>query len=43
MSLGVDPSGVGGGGGRYMATAGRDGLVKVWDCRNWKGAVRTWE
>lgn len=42
MSLGVDPSGVGGGGGRYMATAGRDGVVKVWDCRNWKGAVRTW-
>lgn len=42
VSLGVDPSGVGGGGGRYMATAGRDGVVKVWDCRNWKGAVRSW-
>ncbi|KAJ7049455.1 BING4CT-domain-containing protein [Mycena amicta] len=29
-------------GGRYMATAGRDSTVKVWDCRNWKGAVREW-
>ncbi|TFK45254.1 BING4CT-domain-containing protein [Heliocybe sulcata] len=29
-------------GGRYMATAGKDGMVKVWDCRNWKGAVRSW-
>lgn len=38
MSLSVDPSA----GGRYMATAGRDGIVKVWDCRNWKGAVREW-
>ncbi|KAJ3805081.1 BING4CT-domain-containing protein [Lentinula lateritia] len=28
--------------GRYMATAGKDGSVKVWDCRNWKGAVREW-
>ncbi|KAI8970655.1 BING4CT-domain-containing protein [Trametes punicea] len=34
----VDPST----GGRYMATSGQDGMVKVWDCRNWKGAVRTW-
>jgi len=25
-----------------MATAGHDGIVKVWDCRNWKGAVRQW-
>lgn len=25
-----------------MATAGKDGTVKVWDCRNWKGAVRDW-
>jgi U3 small nucleolar RNA-associated protein 7 len=25
-----------------MATAGRDSVVKVWDCRNWKGAVREW-
>lgn len=25
-----------------MATAGKDGFVKVWDCRNWKGAVREW-
>ncbi|KAJ7198771.1 BING4CT-domain-containing protein [Mycena pura] len=37
-SVAVDPST----GGRYMATAGRDGVVKVWDCRNWKGAVREW-
>ena len=37
-SVSVDPST----GGRYMATAGQDGTVKVWDCRNWKGAVRTW-
>lgn len=29
-------------GGRYMATSGQDGAVKVWDCRNWKGAVRQW-
>lgn len=28
--------------GRYMATSGQDGAVKVWDCRNWKGAVRQW-
>jgi len=25
-----------------MASAGKDGCVKVWDCRNWKGAVREW-
>jgi len=25
-----------------MTTAGQDGTVKVWDCRNWKGAVRAW-
>ncbi|KAF9059514.1 WD40-repeat-containing domain protein [Rhodocollybia butyracea] len=37
-SVSVDPSE----GGRYMATAGKDGHVKVWDCRNWKGAVREW-
>ncbi|KAA1477842.1 BING4CT-domain-containing protein [Dentipellis sp. KUC8613] len=37
-SVSVDPST----GGRYMATAGEDGIVKVWDCRNWKGAVREW-
>lgn len=29
-------------GGRFMSTAGQDGTVKVWDCRNWKGAVREW-
>ena len=34
----VDPST----GGRYMATSGADGSVKIWDCRNWKGAVRQW-
>ncbi|KAG6901199.1 hypothetical protein C0995_015482 [Termitomyces sp. Mi166 len=38
LSVGVDPSQ----GGRYMATAGRDGTVRIWDCRNWKGAVRDW-
>ncbi|KAJ3826205.1 BING4CT-domain-containing protein [Lentinula raphanica] len=37
-SISVDPSES----GRYMATAGKDGNVKVWDCRNWKGAVREW-
>ncbi len=38
-SLSVDPSHA----GRYLATAGVDGKVKVWDCRNWKGCVREWE
>ncbi|TFL07733.1 WD40-repeat-containing domain protein [Pterulicium gracile] len=38
-SVSVDPSHEG---GRYMATSGGDGTVKVWDCRNWKGAVREW-
>ena len=38
VSVSVDPST----GGRYMATAGHDSTVKVWDCRNWKGAVRQW-
>jgi U3 small nucleolar RNA-associated protein 7 len=38
VSVSVDPSE----GGRYMATGGMDGIVKVWDCRNWKGAVREW-
>jgi U3 small nucleolar RNA-associated protein 7 len=37
-SISVDASS----GGRYMATAGADGAVKVWDCRSWKGAVREW-
>ncbi|CAE6492073.1 unnamed protein product [Rhizoctonia solani] len=32
-SLSVDPSS----GGRYLATAGQDSRVKIWDCRNWKG------
>ncbi|KAG9050328.1 Small subunit (SSU) processome component [Tulasnella sp. UAMH 9824] len=38
-SLSVDPSTS----GRYLATSGMDGKVKVWDCRNWKGCVREWE
>ncbi|KAG2368986.1 BING4CT-domain-containing protein [Suillus spraguei] len=38
VGLSVDPSS----GGRYMATSGQDGVVKVWDCRNWKGTVREW-
>jgi U3 small nucleolar RNA-associated protein 7 len=38
VGLGVDPSQ----GGRYMATAGQDAVVKVWDCRNWKAPVREW-
>lgn len=38
-SLSVDPSNA----GRYLATAGVDGKVKVWDCRNWKGCVREWD
>ncbi|KAI5981534.1 BING4CT-domain-containing protein [Pisolithus albus] len=38
VGLSVDPST----GGRYMASSGADGTVKVWDCRNWKGVVREW-
>lgn len=38
VSVSVDPSA----GGRYMSTAGQDGTIKIWDCRNWKGAVREW-
>ncbi|KAG8979721.1 Small subunit (SSU) processome component [Tulasnella sp. JGI-2019a] len=37
-SVSVDPSNS----GRYMSTAGNDGKVRVWDCRNWKGTVREW-
>jgi len=37
-SISMDPSSA----GRYMATSGMDGTVKVWDCRNWKGCVRKW-
>jgi U3 small nucleolar RNA-associated protein 7 len=29
-------------GGRYMTTAGVDGIVKLWDCRSWKDALRSW-
>ena len=29
-------------GGRYMATAGVDGIVKLWDCRSWRDALRSW-
>ena len=38
VGLSADPST----GGRYMASSGADGTVKIWDCRNWKGAVREW-
>ncbi|KAL4063788.1 WD40-repeat-containing domain protein [Scleroderma yunnanense] len=38
VSLSIDPST----GGRYMASSGADGTVKIWDCRNWKGAIREW-
>jgi len=38
-SIAVDPSHSG---GRYMATAGADGRIKLWDCRNWKGCIREW-
>ncbi|KAG1885237.1 WD40-repeat-containing domain protein [Suillus subluteus] len=38
VGLSVDPSSS----GRYMATSGQDGVVKVWNCRNWKGTVREW-
>ncbi|KAH7102845.1 WD40 repeat-like protein [Auriculariales sp. MPI-PUGE-AT-0066] len=38
-SIAVDPSHSA---GRYMATAGADGRVKLWDCRNWKGCIREW-
>ncbi|KAI0249265.1 BING4CT-domain-containing protein [Lactifluus subvellereus] len=37
-SVAVDPST----GGRYMATTGVDGMVKLWDCRSWKEALRSW-
>ncbi|SRR6266702_1336750 len=37
-SVSVDQSS----GGRYMATAGTDGSVKLWDCRSWKEALRSW-
>jgi WD40 repeat protein len=37
-SVSVDQSS----GGRYMATAGVDGTVKLWDCRSWKDALRSW-
>lgn len=36
-SLSVDPSES----GRYLATSGVDGTVKIWDCRSW-GVVREW-
>ncbi|KAG8969040.1 Small subunit (SSU) processome component [Tulasnella sp. 419] len=38
VSVSVDPNSQ----GRYMASAGADGRVKIWDCRNWKGCVREW-
>ncbi|KAG8908763.1 Small subunit (SSU) processome component [Tulasnella sp. 403] len=38
-SISIDPSTQ----GRYMATSGIDGKVKVWDCRNWKGCLKEWE
>jgi U3 small nucleolar RNA-associated protein 7 len=40
QSIAVDPSSSSC--GRYMATSGADGTVKVWDCRNWGQTVREW-
>ncbi|KAF8514977.1 NUC141 domain-containing protein [Gautieria morchelliformis] len=37
-ALSVDPSS----GGRYLATGGMDGRVKVWDSRNYASPVREW-
>lgn len=37
-SVSIDPSSA----GRYLATSGMDGKVKIWDCRNWKGCLRQW-
>ncbi len=39
-SIAVDPSGRSC--GRYMATSGADGKVKVWDARMWGTTVREW-
>lgn len=39
-SIGIDPSSASM--GRYMATSGADGKVKVWDSRNWGQTVREW-
>lgn len=40
QSISIDPSASSC--GRYMATSGADGRVKVWDNRNWGKTVREW-
>lgn len=39
-SVAMDPGQ--GSAGRYMASAGVDGHVKIWDCRSWSKPVREW-
>ncbi|WVN89016.1 uncharacterized protein L203_104232 [Cryptococcus depauperatus CBS 7841] len=39
--IAIDPSE--GSAGRYMATSGMDGVVKIWDARMWGKEVREWK